>query len=226
MVECRHVRKPLQNMSADEVDNIVDDTIRKLVQAKLEQIGGEPKRVFADPANHPYLTASDGRRIFIHKARIRKPVAVIPLGKSASPRYAAPGSNHHMEIYAVLDEQGKEKKWEAEIVSLMAAAQRVRAKQPVTQRDHGPNTKFKFSLAGGEYLELDDDKGARRIVRVTVISGKIVEFRLHTDARPITLLRQTKGGRAGLSMPVNSLRKAHARKVVVDPLGNILPAHD
>ena len=37
-------------MSANEVENIVDDTIRKLVQAKLEQIGGEPKKVFADPA--------------------------------------------------------------------------------------------------------------------------------------------------------------------------------
>ena len=82
-VEYRHVRKPLQNMSANEVENIVDDTIRKLVQAKLDQIGGEPKKVFADPGNHPYLTAKDGRRIFIHKARIRKPVAVIPLGKTS-----------------------------------------------------------------------------------------------------------------------------------------------
>ena len=120
-VECRHVRKPLQNMSADEVENIVDDTVRKLVQARLAQIGGEPKKVFADPANHPYLTAGDGRCIFIDKARIRKAVAVIPLGKSASPRYAAPGSNHHVEIYAVLDEQGNEKKWEARTVTLMEA---------------------------------------------------------------------------------------------------------
>ena len=113
-----------------------------------------------------------------------------------------------MEIFAVLDEQGKEKKWEAKIVSLMEAAQRVRAEQPVVQRDHGPNTKFKFSLAGGEYLEMDDEQRRNRgSYRVTVISGKIVEFRLHTDARPITLLRKTKGGRAGLSQPGNSLRR-------------------
>ena len=225
-VEYRHVRKPLQNMSANEVENIVDDIIRKLVQTKLDQIGGEPKKVFADPGNHPYLTAKDGRRIFIHKARIRKTVAVIPLGKSSSPRYAAPGSNHHMEIFATLDQEGKENRWESKIVSLFEAHRRVRAGEPVIQRDHGSNTEFKFSLAGGEYLELDDDGGGRRLVRITVISGKIAEFRLHTDARPITILRQTKGGRAGLSKPVDSLRKANARKVVVDPLGNILPAND
>ena len=35
-----------------------------------------------------------------------------------------------------------------------------------------------------------------------------------------------KGGRAGLSLTANSLRKAKARKVVVDPLGNVLPAND
>lgn len=226
-IEYRHVRKPLQNMSANEVESIVDDAVRKLVQTKLDQISGEPKKVFADPGNHPYLTAKDGRRIFIHKARIRKAVAVIPLGKSANPRYAAPGSNHHMEIFAVLDEQGKEKKWEAETVSLMAAAQRVRIGTRVVQRDHGPCTQFKFSLSGGEYLELDDGNGGRRLVRVTVISGKKVEFRLHTDARPNKLMRdKEKGGRAGLSLTADSLRKAKARKVVIDPLGNILPAND
>ena len=110
-------------------------------------------------------------------------------------------------------------------VNLMEAAERVRNAHPVVQRDHGPGKTFKFSLAGGEYLELCED-GNRKLVRVTVISGKIVEFRLQADARPIMLLRQMKGGRAGLSKPVDSLRKAKARKVVVDPLGNILPAND
>jgi CRISPR-associated endonuclease Csn1 len=227
-IEYRHVRKPLQNMSANEVDNIVDDTIRRLVQDKLKQIGGEPKKVFTDPGNLPYLTAGgdENRKIFIKKARIRKNQSVIPLGRGNAVRYVAPGSNHHMEIFALLDKDGKETKWDAVTVSLYEATCRVRAQQHVIQRDHGPNTRFKFSLAGGEYLELDDDRGGRRLVRVTVISGSVVEFRLHNDARPITLLRKTKGGRAGLSLPVNSLRKAHARKVVVDPLGNILPAND
>ena len=45
-------------MSANEVEYIVDDTIRQLVQAKLS-IGGEPKKVFADPGNLPVF---DGGR--------------------------------------------------------------------------------------------------------------------------------------------------------------------
>ena len=221
----RHVRKPLQNMSEDEIAAIVDPSVRQLVNAKLEQIGGDAKKVFSDRANHPYLTARDGRKIFIHKARIRKAIGAITLGKPPTERFAAPGSNHHMEIVAVVDAWGNEKSWEAVTVNLMEAAQRVRLGIPVVRHDHGPGKKFKFSLAGGEYLELTEN-GNHRLVRVTVISGKIVEFRLHSDARPITLLRQTKGGRAGLSKPIDSLRKLNARKVVVDPLGKILSAND
>jgi CRISPR-associated endonuclease Csn1 len=223
-LEYRHVRKPLQNMSGDEVENIVDDTIRKLVQAKLQQIGGEPKKVFSDPGNHPYLTTGDGRKVFIHKARIRKPVAVIALGKSSSPRYAAPGTNHHMEIVALLDEQGKEKDWEGEIVSLYEAARRVWAHEPVMRHADAPRRKFKFSLAGGEYVEMQDDKGGVSLYRVTVISGNQVEFRLHTDARPITIMKKIPGARVRCSP--GRLLKAKARKVVVDPLGNVLKAND
>jgi CRISPR-associated endonuclease Csn1 len=223
-VEYRHVRKPLQNMSADEIENIVDDTIRELVKAKLQQIGGEPKKVFADEANHPYLTARDGRRVFIHKARIRKGIFVVPIGAPKSPRYVAPGSNHHMEIVAILDEKGNEKRWEAITVNLMEAAQRVREGKRVVERDHGPGKKFLFSLAGGEYVEMDDDAGKRDIYRVTVISGSQIEFRLHRDARPITILKKLPGARVRCSP--GALLKAKARKVVVDPLGNVLPAHD
>ena len=171
-------------------------TIRfaRLVQAKLEQIGGEPKKVFADPGNHPYLTAGDGRSIFIHKARIRKPVAVIPLGKPASPRYAAPGSNHHMEIFAVLDKEGKEKKWDAKIVSLFEAHRRVVRANPsfnaITARTPSSNSRWR----GGNTWKWMTNRGAPALSLSRVISGKSVEFRLHTDARPITVVRRLSGG--------------------------------
>jgi CRISPR-associated endonuclease Csn1 len=223
-IEYRHVRKPLQNMSANEVENIVDDTIRSLVQAKLKQIGGEPKKVFADPGNHPYLTSGDGRRVFIHKARLRKPVAVVPLGKGPATRYAAPGSNHHMEIFAILDKDGSEKDWQAETISLFEAARRVRTGTPLTRRDHGPGKQFRFSLSGGEFVEMEMEPGYRKLYRVTVISGNQVEFRLHSDARPITILKKVQGARVRCSP--GKLRKALARKVALDPLGNILPAND
>jgi CRISPR-associated endonuclease Csn1 len=230
MVEFRHVRKPLAAMSVEDVDKIVDGKIRELVRESLGQ-GGEPKKVFADPAKHPYLTAANGRKIFVHKARIRKAQKVVALGAPGAPRFVAPGTNHHMEIVAIVDGHGVEKRWEAgrppladpSPVSLIEAAERIRRGEPVIRRDHGAGKKFKFSLAGGEYVEMEGEEGKRSLFRVTVISGNQVEFRLHTDARPITVLKML-GARVRRSP--ETLRKAGARKVAVDPLGNILPAND
>jgi CRISPR-associated endonuclease Csn1 len=223
-VEYRHVRKPLVNMSANEVENIVDEKVRELVKKKLDQIGGEPKKVFADEGNHPYLTTKDGRHIFIHKARIRKPVTVIQLGNNKNPRYVAPGSNHHIEFFAILDEKGNEKKWDNKIVNLFEAHRRLREGEPIIQRDHGPGTKFKFSLAGGEHVEMEHEKGVKRLYRVVGISEKVLEFRLHRDARQTTVLR--KLSRARITRSPGKLLEAKARKVVIDPLGNILSAND
>jgi CRISPR-associated endonuclease Csn1 len=223
-VEYRHVRKPLVNMSMDEMNSIVDPTIRDLVREKLNKLGGEPKKAFADPNNLPYIQSKGGHLIPIKKARIRKNVSVIPLNKQ-NTRFAAPGSNHHMEIVAVLNDKGEEIEWEGHIVSLFEAYRRRKAHEPVIQRDHGTNKKFKFSLAGGEYLELTEN-GEKRLVRINVITGNVVFFRLHNDSRPVTILRKTKGGFVGLTKAADALRKAKARKVVVDPLGNIIAAND
>lgn len=225
-VEYRHVRKPLARMSTNEVGAIVDDQVRQRVQEKLNQIGADPKKAFADGNNFPYLKAKDGRIIPIRKARIRIPKAVIQVGSTASPRYVAPGSNHHMEIVAVLDDDGCEKRWEAHIVTLFEAHQRLRRHEPIVQRNHGPNKRFKFSLCGGEYVEMYHDSDTPQPFRVVVISGSQIEFRLHCDARPTTLLKKKEFSSGRVRKGVDSLRKANARKVTVDPLGNILPAHD
>ncbi|MFZ5830473.1 MAG: type II CRISPR RNA-guided endonuclease Cas9, partial [Planctomycetota bacterium] len=118
---CCCVRKPLQNMSKDEVANIVDPVVRQLVQDKLTQLAGEPKRAFADAANHPYLRTKDGRLIPIHKARIRKVVSTVAVGGNGSPRYVAPGSNHHMEIVAECNAAGVHARWLGKTVSLLEA---------------------------------------------------------------------------------------------------------
>ena len=113
-VEYRHVRKPLQNMTAKEVENIVDDTIRKLVQAKLEQIGGEPKKVFADPGQS---SVSDGQRWPTHlhpqspHPQGRGGDSARQIGLAAICRSWQQPSHGD---FAVLDKDGKRKRWEAE----------------------------------------------------------------------------------------------------------------
>ncbi len=222
-VEYRHLRKPLARMSLNEVEAIVDDAVRECVKAKLAQLGGDPQKAFADPANHPYRTTHDGRLIPIHKARIRRNVAAIPAGRNDRQRHVVPGTNHHIEIVATVEEKGNDKAWEGVLVNLFEAVQRANAGEPVIRRNHGPGKEFRFSLAGGEYVEMEHEPGKRQIYRVIGISRDEVEFRLHTDARPTKLLRTA---RARVRYRPSKLLQVKARKVVIDPLGNVLPAHD
>jgi CRISPR-associated endonuclease Csn1 len=222
--EVSHVRKLLQNMSADEIEEIVDDRIKKVVKAQLERLGGDPRKAFAEKSDHPYLKTKDGRIIPIHKARIRKNIGTMAIGKSEKQRYVAPGSNHHIEIIAELDAQGRDNCWYGEVVNLYEAAQRAKRHEPVIRHDHGPGKEFRFSLAGGEYVEMEHEKGKKCLYRVTGISQNVLEFRLHTDARAITVVRKIP--KARVTRSPGKLRDAKARKVAIDPLGNVVPAHD
>ncbi|OHB66451.1 MAG: type II CRISPR RNA-guided endonuclease Cas9 [Planctomycetes bacterium RBG_13_63_9] len=224
--QVHHLRKRLEDLSKQEVEQIVDDRVRALVQEKLQQPGATPDKTFKEPGNHPYFRTADGRIIPIHKVRIRTSEHPIIVGKGSKERHVKPGSNHHMEIVALLDEQGQETKWEGHIVSLFEAVGRRRRGQPIIRRDHGENKRFKFSLAGGEHVVMEHEPEKPRLYRVASISGKNVEFRLHCDARPIILLRQKEYSAGRVRRSADSLRMAKARKVAVDPLGNIFPAND
>ncbi len=222
--QVHHVRKPIASLSAKEVENIVDDHVRRRVEEQLKRIGGTPDKAFKDKNNHPYFKAKDGRIIPIHKVRIRKTDHPMIVGSGTKKRYVNPGANHHMEIVALLDKDGNEKKWEGHIVSNFEAIRRHRAKEPIIQRDHGENKRFKFSLAGGDHVEMEHEEGKTRICRVTVISAGRLEFVLHSDARPITVRKRIKGAR--IHAAPDKLRKSGARKVSIDPLGSVLPAND
>jgi len=216
--------KPIGALSKQEVEDIVDDRVRELVKQRLAKLGGTPDKAFKDKADHPYFTAKDGRIIPIHKVRVRKSDKPMKVGRGTKQRYVNPGSNHHMEIVAVLDKDGKEKKWEGHIVNTFDAFQRYRRGEPIIQRDHGEGKRFKFSLAGGEHVEMEHEPGKRQLYRVLGISAKMIEFRLHSDARPSTVVR--KISRARTIRSAGALLDAHAWKVTVDPLGNVFPAND
>ena len=99
-------------------------------------------------------------------------------------------------------------------------------KGPVIQRDHGEAGKFVFSLGNGECVEMDDTEGERKLYRVRGISefssGTIViDFQEINDARQIS-----KIDRKGRTRTPETLRKSDARKVVISPLGEVLPAND
>ena len=224
----RHVRCPLRTLSDKDIsgDAIVDPAIRRIVQEKLESLGGggDPKKLFVEPANHPVMTTKDGRRIPIHKVRLKVGAKPRAVGKGTTERHVASGanSNHHVVIVAVLDAKGKETKWEEHVVSRLEANARQSAEakargETIIQREWGPERRFKFSFMPNDVLSILDENGMRQLYRVANISSGDHELRLHSDARESTELR--KSGQR-IRMTCEKLRKGHAFKVVISPLGD------
>lgn len=218
-----HVRKPVTEMTTDQrVAAIVDPAVRRAVETKLLEVGGDAKKLEDDP---PTLRARDGRQIPIRRVRVRETVTVAPVGAGAGRRYVKPGTNHHVAIVAVRDRKGKTK-WEARPVSLLDAHRRRDAagRPPIVQRDFGPDADFVMSIVPGDALVVND--GGETICFVTSVSEKQCELRRHTDARKIADVQ--KAGKAGgrLALTIGKLQEMGARKVRVTHLGDIVPAND
>ncbi len=224
----RHVRKPIQNLSKREAEKIVDPKVRQLV---LDKLGGkEPKTVFSNSENRPCLTARDGRKIPIQKARIEKNISTFPVGRGSRERHVATDSNHHIEVIETLDKRGKPR-WEGLLVSLKEARDRQRAGKPIINRDHGEDKRFVFSLAGGETIEIDKGNGERALYIIRTISrakqGRKeypgIDFVHINDARKKKVILVAKDWKTGLIEP---LRKLNCQKVLVTPLGEVRRAND
>ncbi len=221
----RRVRKPLANISKSEVLDIVDPKILEIVLGKMRSVGTEnPADVFADEKNQPYLRTSDGRQIPVKSARVFKKLQTFPIGSGRIARHVASESNHHIEIFAELDAEGNEVEWDGFIVTMKDAYERLKGRVPVIQRDHGLHRKFKFSLSPGEILELDTSSGQRclYVVRASSVDGPRVALVAINDARQKKQMTKDDYIR---KVP-DSLRRLSARKVVINPLGEMSEAHD
>ncbi len=225
-----HVRKPLEGMTKNDVENIVDPEVKKAVKEKIKELGKHDPKLFQDPQNLPHLNAKDGRKIPIKKARVKKSASPMTVGQGPRERHVAPGSNHHVEIFEVKDKKGKPK-WEGEVVSRFEAMRRKKEKEPIVKRDHGPDKKFLFSLALGEVIEIDEEEGKRGmyVIRgVSTVKPKDkpyphLSFVRINDARLKKDIIAAKDWGTSLLDP---LRKLNCRKVSVDPLGRVRPAND
>jgi CRISPR-associated endonuclease Csn1 len=225
--DVRHVRKPLASLTKTEVEDIVDPGVRRRVLEKLEEVGGDIKK-FTKEENLPFLLAKDGRRIPIKRVRIKKRLPTFELGSGRTLRHVTPESNHHLEVFAELDEQGNEAEWDGVVVSMAEAYHHKKLGLPVVQRDHGPARQFKFSLAQGEVVECDLAPGERRLFIFRKVS-QLSSGSITIGFAPITDARQAKEmqtSRAWLWSTPGKLRERHARKVVVSPLGEVSEAHD
>lgn len=216
-----HTRVRVEDLAPKNIDDIVDPVIRRCIAAKLAEIGGLPKDAFKDPANHPVLETGDGRHVHIHRVRMRMNLSTFPVGSGPNTRYVQSKDNHHMELFEVLDDEGNVIKWDAEVVSMLDAYRRLAAKEPIIRRDHGPKTKFLFSLAGHEIIELDTDGGRALFVVRTIPQSKQIYFVPINDARTLNDI-----GKKGLTARPDSLGTRNCKKRLVTPLGEVRNAGD
>ena len=221
------VRKPLERITKTEVDDVADPMVREMVQRKLAELGGDPKK-FSTPENFPYFETADGRRIPIKSVRVIKKTPTSPVGAGKRQRFVTSQSNHHLEIYAELDEYGEEVEWVGEVVPLAEAYRRKKAHLPIVQRNFGPKRQFKFSISPGEVVECDGKAGTRELF-VMHMTSQLSSGQLNIGFAPINdarKAREMQKARTWLWANPDTFRRRHPRKVAMNPLGELSAAND
>ncbi|MGH9432350.1 MAG: type II CRISPR RNA-guided endonuclease Cas9 [Terriglobia bacterium] len=252
----RRHRVFLTELSEKDVmsDNVIADPgVRRLAQARLSgQGGGQPKKVFAE-APLSFDTA-DGPNVPIRKVRINETVKTRKVGKGYRARFVKPESNHHLEVYAILDPENPEREmgWSSDgVVTVLEALQRLRDEKkrgaqrptPIKTDGFGEHTKFKFSVAPGEILECDAERNGtkligRRLTGEEEMSGRVrlvVKSISQEEKRPSSIkveMVHIADARQNIKFPdrvtksPSELFKWNTRKIVVSPLGEVFETRD
>jgi hypothetical protein len=133
-----------------------------------------------------------------------------------------------MEIFELSNRRG-EIKWEGRPVTSFEAMQRLKQKSSIVNKIGGcDDHKFRFSLVGGDIIELDTSDNKRDLFIVRTISLKAsgyheIEYTKLTSAGLKSDLIKSK---QWYSAKINSLKCRNCRKVTISPLGEIHYAND
>ena len=200
-------RKPVERLSKGEVENIVDNHVRRVVIDWVAAHGGDPKKAFA---SFPRVSESGPE---IRKVRLRSKQQ-LALMAPVSTGFADMSNNHHIAIYR--DTAGDPN---FEVVPLFEATKRLRdGKHGVVVHRDMEDHQFVMSLSPGDMIEIPDGehKGIW-VVRKLSGNGQIF-FKKSIDATP--------AGEGMWGPSPGPLLAMKARKVSVDPIGRIRPAND
>jgi hypothetical protein len=218
-----HHRVLLRSLkSARDFESIVDPRVRAAVEEKASQLGGGGDKF---GSNWPVLVTRKGQSVPIKRVRIREVQAVKSIGKNERERFVVPGNNHHAEILAELDANGRVKRYRCEAVTLLEAMERKRQGVPVVTRLHGPGLEFRCTLSEGDLVEArGPNEETPHIWKVrTVRPSQQLELSPALDAR---LKKEIERDGKLWSPSVNPLFRSGARKVLITPLGEVIPAND
>ena len=228
------LRKPLANLSLNEVGLIRDPQVKAAVVERLAQFGvtpgrkkrgggGKADKIPKEAWNEPLYLRRKGHRTstrpsIIKKVRlVRREGTIQPIrGGSA---WVKPGNTHHIAIFELPAKEGKQPKRDMIAVSMMEASQRVRRKEPLVCRTHptNPDARFLFSLSWGEtvWANIRGREDLYVFRKASSTTGQMT-FTFQADARK-------SADRAEVTSYANTLDGV---KVLVDPLGRIRNAND
>lgn len=210
-------RKPVASLTAGEIKGIRDSSIKELIIAHIKKQGLDPenpadvKKALSTPVER---ISKDGQVIPVNKVRmliVQQPKLMV-LRSQKTKAYADPGENHHMAIY-----RGTNGKIEYEAVSLFEAARRLSRKESVIRKTSSTGGTLIMSLVSGDMVMFPEAGGkcAYRYVSSVWSAGPIV-MHDHNQNRKNVWNRPSP----------SSLVKCGAKKVSVDPIGRVRPAHD
>ncbi len=218
-----HVHKPLESLSANQVEAIVDPTIRRMVQDKLDEKGGTPAQVFKNGANLPVIIGRNHRRIPIKAVRIAVQQKTEKLGNGDAARHVKPGANHHVEILEVTGKNGKVK-WTGRMVSSLQAQRRHARKEPVISKKAAKNAKYFSSLHAGDTIQIEDTSkapgGAYLVRAISQQASGGIRFEC-IELKDARLKADIKKAHQWFSFSPDSLRQCGCRKIEVTPLGDV-----
>ena len=159
------IRKPV---SPDlKLDKVIDVGVRRILQARLDEFGGDAKKAFSNLEENPiYLNKEKG--ITIKSVRIRGVLSAIPLheakdhfghiitdskGHKRPVDYVQTSSTHHIAVYRDADGNLQDV-----AISFLEATTRKAVGQPVVDTDYNAafGWKFLFSMKQNEYFIFPD----------------------------------------------------------------------
>ncbi|MBR0433706.1 MAG: type II CRISPR RNA-guided endonuclease Cas9 [Bacteroidaceae bacterium] len=248
------IRKPV---SPDlKLDKVIDAGVHRILQARLDEFGGDPKKAFANLDENPiYLNKEKG--ITIKSVRIRGVLSAISLheakdhfgkvitdseGKKRPVDFVQTASTHHIAVYR--DAEGN---LQDDAVSFLEATTRKALGIPVvdTEYNAAEGWKFLFSMKQNEYFIFPDIEHGFDPKAIDLFDpNNKAEISKHLYR--VQKMSKTEGGRdyffrhhlettvddnkelKGLSFKrINSLQALEGIvKVRVNHLGNILPSKE
>ncbi|MDB4572007.1 hypothetical protein N9Z72_01870, partial [Akkermansiaceae bacterium] len=212
-------RKPIQELSKKEIAGIRDENIAKIVNAYIEEHGGNPACLKEITDEEPLRMPSGTP---IKKVRTAIPYAHLTI-REGTPHetHVQSAATHHFAIFSLGN--GKH---HFEPVTLYEASRRLRAKEPIVQKTYEGmpcEAEYRFHLCKGDSI-MTTTNGKDRLFlfnTMATTTGQIW-FAHHTEGAQQHKDPQTGSSLLITSMPGNFEKKfPKARKVIITPDGQI-----